>query len=619
MVFRHRFILFFGLAGYLVGLCAFATWTYERTHRNALHALDRQLLMAAKSLKYLNIQNPEIKQGAESAAGASLSAGVPAISAQYADDNLIQRLYRVDRIDGRFVAFPKSPDTSTFDVPAVALESRDSHPVVNVYQKAFENKITIYAMRTVAGAQVRIVVRPERSPDGSAYLACAEADMSGIQRIRRQAMRRTIMPALALGIAFIMVVWFVRRTCAANRLGKGLPARDRRNLLQQVSDAQAAEQKAQSAHAEMRQIFDSTVEGLMVVNTDYEILKINQPLLQLLGSTHDETIHRKCYDVFCFSRCHGLMCPMKLIVGGQPMVEMDIDKEMTDGSKIPLDATATPLHSVNGDLAGIVVSMKDASERNQAMAYQRAKLEAEAASRAKSEFLAKMSHEIRTPLNGIIGMTEVALRTRLDGTQQRLLGIIDQESTHLLNLINNILDFSKIEAGKLEIEQISFDFSHLIDEVGESIALQASQKGLELNVFISPELPRRLVGDPTRLRQVLLNLAANAIKFTQEGEVCIKAKLVEHASQNVIVRFCVEDTGIGIAREKHAAIFERFEQVDGSTTPKYGGTGLGTTISKQLVELMGGRIDLQSQAGKGTRLEFSLVFDLPADQATSRL
>jgi CheY-like chemotaxis protein len=196
------------------------------------------------------------------------------------------------------------------------------------------------------------------------------------------------------------------------------------------------------------------------------------------------------------------------------------------------------------------------------------------------------------------------------------LGIIDQESTHLLNIINNILDFSKIEAGELEIEQISFDFRNLMDEVGERIALYAAQKALELNVFISPELPRRLVGDPTRLRQVLLNLAADAIKFTHEGEICIKVKLVEHTTQNVIVRFSVEDTGIGIAREKHPAILDSVEQIDGSTTRKYGDTGLGTTISKQLAELMGGRINLHSQAGEGMRIEFSLVFDLPADQET---
>jgi CheY-like chemotaxis protein/nitrogen-specific signal transduction histidine kinase len=260
------------------------------------------------------------------------------------------------------------------------------------------------------------------------------------------------------------------------------------------------------------------------------------------------------------------------------------------------------------------MSMKDISERNRAMALQRAKLEAEAASRAKSDFLAKMSHEIQTPLNGIIGMTEVALRTRLDASQRRLLSIIDQESTILLDIIGNILDFSKIESGKLEIEKIAFDLRLLMDEIGDGIALQASQKNLELNIYVSPALPRYLVGDPTRLRQVLLNLAASSIKFTHEGEVCIKAELVERTNSEAVVRMRVEDTGIGIAKDEHAAIFDSFAQVDGSTARQYGGTGLGTTISKKLVELMGGWIDLQSQEGRGPHVEFTLSFEVPVDQ-----
>jgi two-component system, sensor histidine kinase and response regulator len=246
--------------------------------------------------------------------------------------------------------------------------------------------------------------------------------------------------------------------------------------------------------------------------------------------------------------------------------------------------------------------LQSAIERAQLMAEK-----AEEASQAKSDFLAKMSHEIRTPLNGIIGMAEAALATRLDDKQQRLIGIIDNESNHLLNIINNILDFSKIESGKLELESIAFPLRDLMDEVGESIALQTSQKGLELNVYLSPQAPERLIGDPTRLRQVLLNLASNALKFTHRGEICIKGELIHQSPARATVRFTVEDTGIGIPKEKQKQIFEGFAQLDGSTTRKYGGTGLGTTISKQLVELMGGQLQLASEEGRGTTFWFDLT------------
>lgn len=605
MLFRYRFLWIVCLIGWLAGLGGFAAWTYGRLHQNALEALDRQLLIASKSSKYLSQVDSENVEAS--------------VVDRFAAEVHIDRFYRVERVDGRFREYPLTSLLPS-QAPAAQAPAGDvSGDLLSAYRTALQDKVTIYTDRSTADARFRVVIRPERSPDGRFYLACAETRLGEMNGIRQRLLWRTVLPVAALGLLFMATVWIVRTHRVTPASGKRLPVKDSRSLLQQVSDAQQAEQVTQIAYDELRQIFDSTVEGLIVVGTDFEILKINQPLLRMLGRTQDETLSRKCYDIFGFSCCHGLMCPMKLILGGQPMVEMDTEKEMPDGSRIPLIITATPFRSVDGDLAGIVMSMKDVSERNRAMALQHAKLEAEAASRAKSDFLAKMSHEIRTPLNGIIGMAEVALRTRLDEKQRRLLGIIDQESTHLLNIINNILDFSKIESGKLEIERIAFDFRLLMDEIGESIGLQASQKGLEFNVFVSPDLPRRVVGDPTRLRQVLLNLAANSVKFTHEGEVCIRAEPVERSDREVIVRFSVEDTGIGIANEKQSSVFNSFTQVDGSTTRQYGGTGLGTTISKQLVDLMGGRLKLTSQKGRGTQLEFCLAFGIPDVQSVESI
>jgi PAS domain S-box-containing protein len=611
MAFRYQYLWMICLIGCLAGLGGVAVWVYGSMQHDALSALDRQLLMAAKSLKYIENRGADNRMHPQSTSAdlhASRAAGDFVIEAH------LGRLFRVDLLEGRFQENPEFSVSSYGPGPGDVQHNEARQNLEQAYRGALKKKLAVYTNHDTSSGRFRVVIRPERSPDGRYYLACAAGARDEIERQQRRTMWRILFFTLGLGILFLVTIWFARRANRIARPAKPLPGGDRRNLLQKVSDARQAEQDAQSAHAELRQIFDSTIEGLMVVGTDYEILKINQPLLKMLGRTQEQTLSRKCYDVFAFSCCHSLMCPMKLILGGQPMVEMDAEKEVPDGGKIPLNITAMPFRSVDGDLSGIVMSMKDISERNQAMALQREKLEAEAASRAKSEFLAKMSHEIRTPLNGIIGMTDVALKTRLDANQRRLLSIIDQETIHLLNIISNILDFSRIESGKLEIEKIEFDLRLLMEEIGESIALQASQKNLELNIYVSPALPRCLVGDPTRLRQVLLNLAANSMKFTHEGQVCIKAELVERTDREAVVRMCVEDTGIGITEDKQTAIFESFTQVDGSTPRQYGGTCLETTMSKQLVELMGGRIDLQSREGRGTQFEFTLSFDVPVDQ-----
>lgn len=355
-----------------------------------------------------------------------------------------------------------------------------------------------------------------------------------------------------------------------------------------------------------KEYFEALVKNspvaIVIMDMDSNILSCNPAFEQLYGYRQEE-VRGKNLDrlITKDSDLETAALYSNQVVGGST-IHSYAQRLRKDGSLVDVEIFGVPV-LVDGKGYGILGLYHDVSDIVQA------RREAEAADRAKSEFLANMSHEIRTPMNGVIGMIELAQGTSLTHEQKDYLNTAKESADALLTLLNDILDFAKIESGYLTLETIDFDPRNLVESVTTSIAPRAEKKGLEVFCLTQPNIPIRLVGDPGRLRQVLMNLAGNAIKFTEHGEVVIRAALEKEDGDKVTLKFAVTDTGIGIPANRQAAIFDRFVQVDSSTTRKFGGTGLGLAISKQLVELMRGKIGINSEPNVGSTFWFTAEFE----------
>jgi PAS domain S-box-containing protein len=378
-------------------------------------------------------------------------------------------------------------------------------------------------------------------------------------------------------------------------------------LYQDISDRVMAQKELRKSEEQFRTLSEAAPVGIFCSDTNGHLLYLNNRLAEMTGRSAEEvlgngwitSIHPEDREGVKKVWCVGNAMGMEL---------KDQCRFLTpEGHVNWVEWQTRTLHGPDGSLQGFVGVIEDVTKRR--AAEQRlfeAKEAAEAANRAKSEFLANMSHEIRTPLNGIMGMTDLAMETALTAEQQEYLGTLKMSADSLLAVINDILDFSKIEAGRIDLQMIEFDLRDCLEGTLKTLALRADEKGLELLCEVAPEVPEVVVGDSSRLRQVLVNLLGNAIKFTDKGEVALKTQVEAKDGKDRIVHFTVSDTGIGISPEKQKLIFDPFTQADTSTTRKYGGTGLGLTISSRLVEMMGGSIWVSSEVGGGTQFHFTV-------------
>ncbi len=387
-----------------------------------------------------------------------------------------------------------------------------------------------------------------------------------------------------------------------------------------ITARKRAEEALRDSEEKFRSIFENATEGIFQSTPSGGLITVNPAFVRIMGyhseselvgtvidAKHQMYVNPRRRDEFqALMKAHGTA------------KDFETRFYRRDGSIIHASLNAHVVRDEEGNIRYYEGILEDITQRKRADDLKIAKDAAEAATRAKSDFLANMSHEIRTPLNAVIGLTELVLKTRMTPKQLDYVEKIRTSSHSLLGIINDILDFSKIEAGRLQLESVQFDLMALLEKLTDVFAGKAAEKGIEMIVSVADDVPRGLMGDPLRLGQILTNLTANSVKFTDEGEVVVQVTRLRQDNGTVRLRFTIRDTGIGIDREQIPHLFSAFTQADGSTTRRYGGTGLGLTICKRLVEMMGGEIHAASEPGQGSSFHFTAQLEVQPGAAPPR-
>ncbi|WP_247894212.1 response regulator [Azospirillum sp. B510] len=462
-------------------------------------------------------------------------------------------------------------------------------------------------------AGTRRILSYQRVPDLPLVVFVALSEPTELAPWRERTIRGSILVALAVlacaGLAYAALRSLEREVAGRRRL-----ADTNAELDAKKRELESANEAFASANRRLNLILRSASDSICGVDRNGLVTFANPATSALTGYANEELLGGNLHELIHARRADGghfpaLECPVtEVLLSGESRRGLE-DTYWTKGGKpFLVEYTASPMLA-DGKVEGAVLVFHEIAERKRAeAAMQRARLAAEAASRAKSEFLANMSHEIRTPMNAILGLIHLLQQTELTGRQADYVQKVRVSAQSLLGILNDILDFSKVEAGKLELERADFRLDDLLQTLAVIVGSAAQEKDIDVLFSVAPDVPLELVGDPLRLQQILINLAGNAIKFTETGEVVVSVRLRTLADDGAVLDFSVRDTGIGIAPEQRERLFEAFSQGDSSTTRRFGGTGLGLAICARLVRLMNGAMDVESEPGKGSVFRFRAEF-----------